>query len=449
MIKLRPYQLRAIEQLRRSYATGHRAPMLVLPTGGGKTMIAAEVIRSAAARGNRSLFVAPRRELIKQTVAKLADAGLPEPRVVMAADDLGPRDAMVTVGSIQTLTLERWRSVLPPADLLICDEAHHMAADGWSRLARSYPAARILGLTATPERADGRPMGDIFDDIVVAATVRELTDLGHLAAARFWAPPQQLESGELAMQPLAAYQAHGAGQPAVVFCTTVEHAKRTTAELSAAGIPTLTVTGSMAGRARDAALQAFVDGSCQVLCSVGVLTEGWDAPRASVAILARRFGHAGLFLQVVGRVLRPHPSKQLATVIDLCGSVHDHGTPDLAREYSLTGKPIVRKDQVTQCKGCGSVFLAAAMCPYCGHECSGGGRPAKPLRDTGVGVTEFEQAKPKREFEVRMVSKRYGRCVSCGGPVEPGMMIRWATLAKTARHTDCYPIATRTLPGTR
>jgi DNA repair protein RadD len=433
MSVLRPYQLRAIAALRASYASGHRAPMLVAPTGAGKTLIAAEIIRSAAARGNRTLFVAPRRELIRQTAAKLSDAGVADPRIIVAADDLGSRDATVTIGSIQTLTLERWRSVLPPADLLICDEAHHMAADGWSALARAYPHARILGLTATPERADGRPMGDIFDDIVVAATVRELTDLGHLAPARFWAPPSLLESGELAMDPLAAYRQHGAGQSTVIFCATVDHAERICASI---GDGAATVSGRTSETARDSALARFAVGELRVLCSVGVLTEGWDAPIASVAILARRFGHAGLFLQVVGRVLRPHPDKIQATIIDLCGSVHEHGTPDMEREYSLIGKAIVRKDSITQCKTCGSVFLAGpATCPYCGVA-----RPLAPAsipQDTGVGVAPLEPPKPKREFFVRMVSKRHGQCAACKRAIAPGDAILWATLAKTATHTMC------------
>src|SRR5690349_19849506 len=198
-LTLRPYQLRAIDDLRAAFRRGRRAPCLVLPTGGGKTIVAAEIIRSAVALGNRVLFAAHRRELISQTVAKLALAGIWDVRVIRAASDSGRPDAPVVVGSIQTLTMPRWSGRLPHADLLVPDECHHLMADRWRAIASGYPAARILGLTATPERADGRALGDVFDDIVIGATVSELTDAGYLVPCRVFAPPEQLDTAELAL----------------------------------------------------------------------------------------------------------------------------------------------------------------------------------------------------------------------------------------------------------
>lgn len=439
VIQLRPYQEHAIEQLRDAYARGRRAPLLVAPTGAGKCVLAAEIIRSAQVRGNRSLMVAPRRELIGQTVRKLADAGIWDVRVIQAAHDTGRPDAPVVVGSIQTLTMPRWLGRLPAADLVIADEAHHMVADQWSRLAGAYPRARWLGLTATPERADGRPLGDIFDELVVAATVAELTELGNLVPCRIFAPRGELEAAQVALDPVEAYLKHGDGQLAVAFCSTVAHAQVTAAAFREAGISADVVTGKSGGD-RERILAAWAAGDIRVVANCGVLTEGFDLPALGVAILARRFGHAGLYLQCVGRVLRPSPGKTRATVIDLCGSVHKHGTPEMEREYSLDGKAIssVKRDLIRQCPSCGAVFAAGvAVCPGCGAE-----QPRRPLelpRSTGEGVVEVPAApKPKpRPFSVRIPARFAGRCRACGGTVVVGEQIWWAK-GEQPKHVDCH-----------
>jgi DNA repair protein RadD len=437
---LRPYQERAVEALRLAYRRGKRAPLLVAPTGAGKTVIAAYIIQSASALNNRSLFVAPRRELIQQTVRKLADAGIWDVRVIQAANDTGRPDAPVIVGSIQTLTLPRWAGRLPQADLVIADEAHHMAAKEWRKLADEYPSARWLGLSATPERADGKPLGDIFDDLIVAASVRELTDLGNLVPCRVFAPMQQLDTAELALDPVQAYQKHGADELAVVFCVTVEHARRTAEEFNAAGIPAAFISGKTSATERADILYQWQTYALTVVCNCGVLTEGFDLPALGVAILARKFGHAGLFLQCVGRVLRPHPEKRQATVVDLCGSVHEHGTPDLERTYSLDGEAIsgVSRDIIRQCPSCGAVFRAtgAPGCPECGTTLPR--RPAELPRNTGVGVVDIATT-PKpvpRSFVLAITAKFPGRCRTCGAAITPGEQIWWAKGEKP-KHVDC------------
>jgi len=436
---LRPYQLQAIDALRAAYQRGKRAPLLVAPTGSGKTIIASSIIQSAHARGNRSLFVAPRRELIGQTVRKLADAGIWDVRVIQAANDTGRPDAPVIVGSIQTLTLPRWLGHLPQADLVIADEAHHMAADQWGQLATAYPTARWLGLTATPERADGRPLGDIFDDLIVAASVAELTALGNLVPSRVYAPPSELKAAQTALDPVDAYQQHGSGQLAVVFCVTVEHAELTVAEFTAAGIPAAVITGKTPPAQREATLAAWAAGDIRVVANCGVLTEGFDLPALSVCILARRFGHAGLFLQCVGRVLRPAEGKTQATVVDLCGSVHKHGPPEMPREYSLDGKAIsgVKRDAIRQCMSCGSVFMAGpAACPQCGAMLPR--RAAELPYSTGVGVVDIATLPkvPTRSYTLSITAKYAGRCRACGERFPVGTQLYW-TEGQRPRHVEC------------
>lgn len=434
-MNLRAYQTRAIADLRSEYARGRRAPVLVLPTGAGKTVVAAEVIRSAVARGRRVLFLAHRVELVSQSVAKLESAGVTDLRIIQAAADLGSRSAPVAVASIPTLT--KWDDRMPDADLVIFDECHHTVARTWSRIAERYSAALLLGLTATPQRGDGRALGDIFDSMVVGSTVAELTALGHLVPCRAWSAADSLRYGQMAVSPVQAYRDRGNG-PAVVFCANVEHATRVADEFNAAGIGAAMVEGSMASQARRDALSAFATGRLTVVTNVHVLTEGWDCPSAATCILARKPQHDGTFLQMVGRVLRPAPGKTHATLIDLCGSVLDHGVPEQPREFSLEGKGITAKrDAIRQCVACGGVFLAGpTACPMCGFTA-----PAREIRlpvEIGGELVDLSTLPrlPPRAFTVAIVAKYPGRCRVCSGPIAAGESIYWAKGEK-ARHAEC------------
>lgn len=388
-MNLRPYQERAISDLRAQYVAGKRAPCLVLPTGAGKTVIASSVIRSATQRNRKVLFLVHRTELLSQSVSKLEQAGVTDLRIIRAGQDIGSRQAPVTIASIPTLT--RWET-LPPADLIVFDECHHVVAKTWARIAEGYRSSHLLGMTATPQRADGKPLGDVFDSIVVGATVRELTELGHLVPCRVWAPQSLPESGEIAADPAEVYRQHGGGQRAVVFCVTVEHAESVAASMP---VPSRVVHGDMPARERAQALADFAAGRVLALCNVHVLTEGFDCPSAAVCILTRKPEHAGTFLQMVGRVLRPAPGKGEALLLDLGGSVWQHGTPDADRTFTLDGEGIERADAedreaIRQCVTCGSVFLAARViegcCPSCGVVLPY--KPVKPPKSNGMGVAE-------------------------------------------------------------
>jgi DNA repair protein RadD len=409
-MKLRPYQERAISDLRASYGRGKRAPCLVLPTGGGKTVIASAVIRGSIQRGRRVLFLAHRAELISQSVAKLEASGVTDVRIIQAATDLGSPTAPVAVASIPTLT--KWGDRMPAADLVVFDECHHTVAKTWASIADRYSNSLLLGMTATPQRADGKPLGDVFDDLVIGSTVAELTELGHLVPCRMWAPPVgALESRQLALSPVAAYQQHGNGERAVIFCVTVEHAEAVAAEMNAAGIPTGIVHGSLASDERRQTLTRLRTGDLRAVVNVHVLTEGWDEPAVSVCIMTRKPQHVGTFLQMVGRVLRPAPGKTSAILLDLAGSSLEHGSPEMDREYSLDGKGISKADRqaIRQCTACGGVFLAGPQaCPACGAVLPA--RPVKQPKVTGVGLVEASgRVVDQLLLNLRAVAKRTRR----------------------------------------
>lgn len=409
-MNLRPYQSRAIADLRASYASGKRAPCLVLPTGGGKTVIASAVIRGAIERGRRVLFLAHRAELISQSVSKLEASGVTDLRIIQAASDLGRQQAPVAVASIPTLT--KWGDRMPKADLVVFDECHHTVARTWATIASRYQSAHLLGMTATPQRADGKPLGDVFDDLVVGSTVRELTELGHLVPCRLWAPPVGvLEARELAVSPATAYRQHGEGGRAVIFCVTKEHAANVAEEMNQAGVATGVVHGSLASAERAHTLTQLRTGALQAVANVHVLTEGWDEPGVSVCILTRKPQHAGTYLQMVGRVLRPAPGKTHCALLDLAGSSLEHGPPEMERVYSLDGKGISKVDrkQIRQCLGCGAVFEAGPQaCPMCGFVL-----PHKPIeapRVAGVGLVERTgEAVDTLLANLRAVAKRTKR----------------------------------------
>jgi len=368
-VQLRPYQMRAIAQLRERIRGGSRAVLCVLPTGGGKTVLALEMVRRHIAMGGRVLFLAHRTELIKQSAATFVRGGVQSVRVINAGRSVGDRDAPVTVASIPTLATKRWLDDLPTATLVIFDEAHHTRASSWERIAAHYSTSVLVGLTATPERADGRALGDIFTSIVVVSTVRELTDLGFLVPCSVFAPTEYRSA--LAADPADAYEEHANGRRAIIFCSTIAHARQVAEDLTKRGVPAACVDGKIAASDRARHLERFRTGELRVVTNVAVLTEGFDDPGVEVCILARACDHVGLYLQIVGRVLRPAPGKESALLIDLRGVVHrpTHGLPDDERTYSLEGEAIRRSEALPplkQCKRCGYCGRTWRACPECG-----------------------------------------------------------------------------------
>jgi superfamily II DNA or RNA helicase len=277
----------------------------------------------------------------------------------------------VQVASIQTLI---GREVLPEASLVVIDEAHHFVAAEWGRVAQHYSTAKIVGVTATPERGDGTPLGDLFAELVPIVGVKELIDLGFLVPCDVVAPPKKTRCNS--QTPLDAYLKHAAGRKAVVFAASVAEAYALAKEFTAAGHAAACVEGETPADDRDAILERFELGELQVVTNVYCLTEGWDCPSVEVCIVARGCSATGTWLQMIGRVLRPSPGKSTAIVIDLRGAVHEHGLPDDDRVFSLDGRAIsVGEAPVKTCPECEHVIpLSARVCPNCGNESAGSDR---------------------------------------------------------------------------
>jgi DNA repair protein RadD len=369
MQALRPYQSTAIDQVRESMRAGHRRVVLVMPTGAGKTHTAAAIVARSVAAGKRVLWLAHRTELVDQAIDSLALHGVIAGAI--SAGSAKPERAFATafVASVGTIVS---RDTLPPADLVVVDECHHFVAKRWRSVLDRYHTAHVIGLTATPERGDGIGLGELFDSIVVGVSVRTLVESGALVHAEIVAPVGDLRAGEISMRPLDAWLTHATGKKTIVFCNCVKAAREYVSEFQDAGVASAFVTGNTPADERKSILASFQEGTIRVLCNVMVLTEGWDCPSVEACILARGVGTTGLYLQMIGRVLRTAPGKTGATILDLSGCTKAHGHPEDDYTYSLEGDgvrpskaPIER--EFASCKVCGSPLPdGAESCPDCG-----------------------------------------------------------------------------------
>jgi DNA repair protein RadD len=386
-VVLRPYQSTVVQAQRLADGAGRRAPLAVMPTGAGKTIVFSAVAESGSSRGKRILILAHRRELIRQASNKLTDAVVPHGII---CPGFTPSRERVQVGSVQTVA--RRLSELDLFDLIIIDEAHHSVGGQYQAIIRAQPQARLLGVTATPERLDGRGLGvnagGCFDEMVIGPSVAELIDGGFLSPARIFAPADapdlssvrtrmgdydtaglvaNIDVPTITGDVVAHYAQHAAGQPAIAFCITVEHAKHVAATFQAAGWRSVAAHGGMVPRERDHAIGGLATGATQVLCTCDLISEGLDVPAVGAVILLRPTKSVGLFLQQVGRGLRTAPGKQHLIVLDHAGCTLHHGLPDSPRQWSLDGRP--KKDKapaVRQCKGCFALHAPAPSCPACG-----------------------------------------------------------------------------------
>ena len=404
-LSLRPYQSSLVEQVSEAFRSGARSAVMQLGTGGGKTATASAILARTVARGRRAVFLAHLDSLLDDTRERLSTAGL-RAGYVQAGRPVDP-DAPIQVCSMQTL---HSRGVRPPADLVIVDECHRAMGASIRGILDAYPKAWLLGLTATPQRGDAKPLGDVFERLICGPSNRWLTDAGFLVPVDVLAPASFSEKA-LVDEPVAAYAKHAAGSRAIVFAANVAHAEKLTAEFNAEGFAARCVTGETSREERRAVREAVTTGEVLVLVGVSVFIEGFDLPAIETVVLARGFTVTGAFLQSIGRGLRPCPAtgKARCTVIDLRGCVHIHGLPDEDRVWSLTGKAVRRAETVTalrRCAGCLAIFRPAKRCPRCGMEAVTSVRVPRVLTRTEklVNWSSVPAAKRDERYLLRLQS---------------------------------------------
>lgn len=446
---LRPYQQDLIVETRDALRDVNSV-LVQMATGGGKTGLAAYMAASAAKRKKRVVFGVHRRELIKQTAATFDKVGIPYG--IIASGMTGDRRQPVQIASIQTLGKRMdWYGA---PDLYIPDEAHHAGAKTWADIIERYgeDGAKIVGLSATPERMDGTGLGRWFKSMVTGPSVSWLMEQGYLSSYKVFAPSspdldgikrtggdfnradleKRMGATAITGNAVEHYRRLAHGRKAMIFCVSIKHSLSVVEQFQAAGYSAAHIDGE--SQDRDALIRAYEKGKIQILSSVDLVSEGFDLPAIEVAILLRPTHSLALFLQQVGRVLRPVYApgfdldtqagrlmaiaagpKPFALVLDHAGNSipkdmggRGHGLPDDDRNWTLEGrkKKTRAKDEdaetatpVRQCPACYRVHQPAPACPNCGHQYPTMGRTVKELEGelTEIDRTAARQAAKKEQ----------------------------------------------------
>ena len=354
------YQAKLRTEVRAAWDRGARAVCMQLGTGGGKTHTAAQILREET---GPVVFAAHLDSLVGDTAARLRAAG--QSCGIVAPWAKAEAWHRIQVCSLGTLHA---RGTRPPASLVVLDECHRSEAPTVKAILADYPEARILGLTATPQRGDGAPLGDTFDAMVCGPSVRELTAMGALVPAHMVVPVD--EGSDVRGDVVAELRRMRGSWRALVFAASIEEGRYTAERLRDAGHPCGELYGDTPRQVREDLRAKLRSRELHALVGVGVFIEGFDEPSVDVVALDATFGTEGRFLQAIGRGLRSAPGKTHCTVLDVRGAVFLHLPPDTDREWSLTGEAVRARCApgmaFSRCEACWAVFPRAPVCPRCG-----------------------------------------------------------------------------------
>jgi superfamily II DNA or RNA helicase len=463
-MKARPYQIELDQLARDAIRRGKRAILLQLPTGGGKTFVGTNFMRGAEQKGNRSLFLAPRRELVYQTAGRLQAFGI-SPGIIMAGNkmDLHRLSQVASFDTLHARSIRRSKVPLPPAKIVIADEAHLTLSQTRRDILEAYPGAILIGLTATPAGPNGKPMGDVYDELVLGWPTRKMMDEGYLVEARYFAPSEpdlskvkknaegdyQIGALERAMNKttligdiLENWMAVARDRRTVIFCVTREHAAHVCKTFCEAGIAAEYVDGETPKEKRAEIFRRVENGQTQVLVNVFVASYGLDIPPLDCCVIARPTKSLVLYLQMVGRVLRPiyapgydlegeaeerllairNGSKPDALIIDHSGCVREHGFVDDYIPWTLEGDENIsdakKREQQDRsepkeivCPNCSYVFKGSRICPACGHEAvrSGEDVPTYAAKLEEMQAASIAEGKAfNRKASIEMKMRLYG-----------------------------------------
>jgi DNA repair protein RadD len=389
MIELRPYQQRGLDQIRAAYLSGARAVLLASPTGSGKTILFSTRVDGAMRKGKRCIITAHRIEIVEQVSTALAGLGVPHGVI---APNYPETPESVQVASISTLV--RRIDQHNHYDLIVCDESHHAIAGTWRRVIDAMPGAKVLGVTATPERLDGRGLGDVFDEMVIGPTVAELIAGGYLSPFAAFAPVApdlssiSTRAGDFATDELAgvmarpviigsaidSYEKLCPGKRAIVYGVDRRHSIMLAQRFIERGHKAVHLDEDTPKDERRALIKALATGEIHVITNCGLISEGLDVPAVEAVLLVRPTQSLSLYLQQVGRALRPAPGKDRALILDLAGNLYRHGMPDADREWSLEGKPRKQRERsemprLRRCEACEAINPPKAKtCMACGAD---------------------------------------------------------------------------------
>lgn len=398
MIKLRDYQVTSYNAVRQAM-TQHKRVLMQLPTGGGKTVIAAHMAANASQKGKRLYFICHRQEIIEQTARTFGKFGIQTGMIWADAPKL--YHLPIQVCSIDTL--KNRLAAVPHPDVCIWDECHHGSAAGWVKVQEFWEAAWHIGLSATPCRLDGKGLDVAYDYMVPGPQTIDLMNIGALSGYEYFAPSNPdtknlhliagefaksesellMDTGKIHGDIVKHYKDIAIGKRAILFAPTINSSKHFAESLRNAGIMSIHLDGDTAKTERKAAAKAYANGDIEVICNVGLFGEGYDlSAQADMDVTvdclidAQPTNSLAWALQKWGRVLRPKTDGSKAIILDHAGNWTRHGFPDDIREWSLSGidKKKQKKEReeialrTTQCPVCYAVHKPEPHCPQCGYK---------------------------------------------------------------------------------
>jgi DNA repair protein RadD len=406
--ELRPYQTDIIGEARTLMRSGIKSILITAPTGSGKTVLTASMLQTSSERGIDSLFMVHRRELIKQSTATFSAVGVRHG--IIAAGFPLDLNSKVQIGSIGTM-VNRIGKIREPK-LIIWDECHHLAAGQWSKIFKAYPNAFHIGLTATPERLDGKGLRPFFQHMIRGPEVKWLIEEGYLCNYIIYCPPGGVSMegvkksmGDFNKKEVSAlydkptilgntvklYRKHVDLKRAIVFCPSVQYSEHLQNEFQDNNIRAFHVDGETDDRERDLRISQFKNDEIKLLLNVGLFGEGFDVPAIDAVIDTSPTMSLSAYLQRFGRALRPiyapgfdlktregrlgaiaASPKPFAVYLDQAGNVDRHQFPDDVREWNLDGRGPRSKQSnevsIRTCKKCyAALKLLTKVCPYCAY----------------------------------------------------------------------------------
>lgn len=371
-MELRDYQLDLYQKTRLSFRAGNKDVLVVAPCGAGKTYLFSEMVKNTK---GEALVLVHRQELKDQHEKLFRELGITNARV-------------------ETYQTERNHLEEHEAPrLLVVDEAHLSRSNSWAHIIAYYNTFTV-GVTATPVRLDGKPLGDIFGDMVQGITTKELIERKCLAPYDYYAPTSvdtdnlRIQAGDFILKDLDrimrdkaiysdvlnSWKSIAEGAKTIAYCVSIEHAKETATLFTAAGFPAAEIDSSTPKKQRAQIMQDFRDGKILVLCNVGIISEGVSIDDVECCLLLRPTESHALYWQQAMRCMRYQPGK-IAKIIDCVGNYTRNPLPDADVEWSLTKS--ARKPKrlnkegnffIRTCPVCFRVFKTADVCPYCGAE---------------------------------------------------------------------------------
>ena len=378
-INLRPYQLALKNKAREAFKNNKRV-ILLAPCGSGKTVIASSIMQDAIKKGNKVWFIVHRSELMKQANDTLERYGIPKKNL--------------EVYMVQSLA-HKLDKIKEEPNLIIVDECQHSSSSTYRKIINQYPNAYILGLSATPTRLTGKPLGDIYETIISEVTAKQLIEMKYLADYSYYAPELNIDFNNIKIKAgdydtedvnrvmskakiygdiIKTYKKLANNKKTILYCASIEYSKKMEKLFSENGYKIKHFDGTTPEKERQQIVEDFRNNKIQMLTNVDLIGEGFDVPDCECVLLLRPTQSLNLFIQSSTRCLRKNGDKK-AIIIDYVNNIQKHGLPTMDRQWSLD-KKVKEYDnenddgtlRIRVCKECFSTFEGGDVCPYCGAE---------------------------------------------------------------------------------